>query len=130
MTDTDLRIALAEALGWENVWCNARGVIVGRIPGVFTLRELRVPNWIERPDELERLESSLRCYGLRDDYLMNLAAQVGVAFDRSGDSLFKLVHASARQRCIAALKTLQDSAGVGANFGRKIALSALGVPNP
>lgn len=99
LTDEALRIAVAEALGWKRAlsqsWTNPHGIFTG---------DHRMPRWSEDLNACHLFEQGLvGDFGLCAQYQTSLAIVCGVE-DYGPGSQF-LWHATARQRCLAFLRT-------------------------
>lgn len=109
ITDEEIRIKVAEACGWEvisDTLCNVKPDKNGD-PEIEPIAPL--PNYPESLDACAEFEKTLTTEE-QQEYFYQLNEEVGLVSPRSPAwllewSVFKLVTATARQRCIAFLKT-------------------------
>jgi hypothetical protein len=110
LSDDELRIAMAEAMGWVNVHRGGRGVLYGMHPGFWTFAPLRIPDWPRDLKAVRQLEESLEREGMEGLYLQSLATALGVYDADSTEGRFALVNASARHRSEAVLMAVRETA--------------------
>lgn len=68
MTNIELRIALAEELGWDNVREGRDGRVTGTLGNLLTFVPLVVPNWPENMADAMKLRESMRFMGIEREY--------------------------------------------------------------
>jgi hypothetical protein len=117
LTDEEIRIKVAEAMGWTNITAfHFEDVVTGK-PKILhkgdcpalEIEDQWLPNYPESLDACAEFEKTLTDEE-QQEYFYQLNEEVGLVSPRSPAwllewSVFKLVTATARQRCLAYLKT-------------------------
>lgn len=108
LSDADLRVAVAEALGWTKIKFRGPDGTYSRLTGVFppiTVTQ-EVPYFPSDLNACHEFEEALGD-GQKADYGRALFDILGLVEHMNAWGWFDLAHATARQRCIALLETLK-----------------------
>ena len=113
MTENEINVAIAEACGWTNVHHpkkSPEGYLLGTFPGVDgteTHHKCVVPNYTHDLDAMHEAEKGLN-EEQRYKYTHALLSQPGINYGgvEPIDFCFPVLHATARQRAEAFLRTV------------------------
>lgn len=101
MTDEQINVAIAEACGWgclaPDVWHNG---IVGYSKDTYEIVRSRIPNYCADLNAMHEAEKMLGDQAIRREYTHILSRIV------NGGIRFDAIHATARQRAEAFLRTI------------------------